>query len=515
MKNYSIQSILITAIIALLPISLWAQHDDLYYNPDDFQTTTFRNNVYSDSDISFGEQEYDSQYFDDYDFYYTSRIRRFHRAARGIDFYDPFFVDLVYYGYHSPGVTIYVSPYRFRPYRPHAFSYYHWHHHDPFFNPYHSWHNPWRPYRPYGSFHSYGFGFGYGYSSWGSFGYRGCPIFYTSNNFYVNNYYTTRPGSSTQRPSDDIRSRRGTQYGPGGATGGAAPRSGRSVAGTGSSDEGVRDEPTSDERSTSTRGRIAQSENDERLDTRERSIDSEQGARTSEERSTSTSDRITRSDNDERIDTRGRTIDGQRDSRTSEDRAPSREGITEQTTRGRTSGSDFAGVSRSNERMTAGREAQRNFRDNRVTRDQYQSDRRSNVPQRANNTDRSTSQQRSPAFNDRSQQRTTPPHMRENQGRTNQPSQRGIDQNRQRQQNPPNMNNNRSNQRTSPPNMNNNRSSNQRGSGVNPSSRGNQRSPSVTPPSRNNRSSSGTNTGRSSRSSGSDSPRSSRSGRGG
>lgn len=514
MKNYSIQSILITAIIALLPISVWAQHDDLYYNPDDFQTTTFRNNVYSDSDISFGEQEYDSQYFDDYDFYYTSRIRRFHRPARGIDFYDPFFVDLVYYGYHSPGVTIYVSPYRFRPYGPRAFSYYHWHHYDPFFNPYHSWHNPWRPYRPYGSFHSYGFGFGYGYSSWGGFGYRGCPIFYTSNNFYVNNYYTTRPGSSTQRPSDDIRSRRGTQYGPGGATGGAAPRSGRSVAGTGSSDEGVRDEPTSDERSASTRGRIAQSESDERLDTRERTVEGQQGARTSEERSTSTSDRITRSDNDERIDTRGRTIDGQRDSRTSEDRAPSREGITEQTTRGRTSGSDFAGVSRSNERMTAGREAQRNFRDNRVTRDQYQSDRRTNVPQRAN-TDRRTTQQRSPAFNDRSQQRSTPPQMRENQGRTNQPSQRGIDQNRQRQQNPPNMNNNRSNQRTSPPNMNNNRSSNQRGSGVNPSSRGNQRSPSVTPPSRNNRSSSGTNTGRSSRSSGSDSPRSSRSGRGG
>ncbi|TVQ47651.1 MAG: hypothetical protein EA362_06575 [Saprospirales bacterium] len=481
MKNYSIQSILITAIIALLPISLWSQYDDLYYNPDDFQTTTFRNNVYSDSDISFGEQEYDSQYFDDYDFYYTSRIRRFHRPARGIDFYDPYFVDLVYYGYHSPGVTIYVSPYRFRPYRPHAFSYYHWHHHDPFFNPYHSWHNPWRPYRtyrPYGSFHSYGFGFGYGYSSWGSFGYRGCPIFYTSNNYYVNNYYTSRPGTSTQRPSDDIRSRRGTQYGPGGATGGAAPRSGRSVAGTGSSDDEVRNEPTSDERSTSTRGRIAQSENHDRLDSGDRSIN------------------------------------GQRGTRTSEDRIPAREGGTEQATRGRTTGSDFASVSPSNERTPAGREAQRNFRDNRVTRDQYQSDRRSNVPQRAN-TDRRSTQQRTPAFDDRSQQRTGPPQMRENQGRTNQPSQRGIEQNRQRQPNPPNMNRNRSNQRTSPPSINNNRSSNQRGSGVNPSSRSNQRSPAASPPSRSNSGSSGTNTGRSSRSSGSDSPRSSSSGRSG
>jgi hypothetical protein len=487
MKQLLIYSTLITLVVAFLPMSIWAQYDDLYYNPDNYHTTTLKNHIHTGtgSDISFGDQDFDNQsydYLDDYDFYYSSRIRRFHRPARGIDFYDPYFVDLVYYGYHSPGVTIYVSPHRFRPYRPHAFSYYHWHHHDPFFNPYYSWHNPWRPYRPYrpyGGFHSYGFG--YGYSSWGGYGYAGCPIFYTSNHYYVNNYYTARPGSGSQRPSDDIRSRRGTQYGPAGSTGGAAPRSGRSVAG-GTNDEGVGSGTPSDERTTG-----------------------------------SSSGRISAPQSDEQIDTRSREIAGERRSSISEDRIPASEDAAQQTARGRTSGTDFAGISPSNERTSAGRQAQQNFRDNRVTRDQFQTDRRTNVPQPANTNRSRSTDQRTPAFDGRTQQRNNPADMRSNQGRSDQPTQRGIDQNRQRQPSTQDLNRNRSNQRSTPPTINNNRGSNQRGSGVNPSSGSNQRSPSVSPPSSNPPRSSGTNTRSSNtRSSGSDTPRSSgRSGRGG
>ncbi|MFZ4426637.1 MAG: hypothetical protein ACOYOO_05720 [Saprospiraceae bacterium] len=53
------------------------------------------------------EDEYD--YYNDYDYYYTSRIRRFHRPYYGFGFFDPVYVDTWHYDpFLAPGVTVLI-----------------------------------------------------------------------------------------------------------------------------------------------------------------------------------------------------------------------------------------------------------------------------------------------------------------------------------------------------------------------------------------------------------------------
>lgn len=89
-------------VIGMLSFQAAAQFDDLYYKPGSATTVRTTSNTSSGSGFGNNSSGYDSQYFDydayeDQDFQYSSRIRRFQRPNPGFGFYDPFFVDVFYY----------------------------------------------------------------------------------------------------------------------------------------------------------------------------------------------------------------------------------------------------------------------------------------------------------------------------------------------------------------------------------------------------------------------------------
>lgn len=98
---------LIIALFTLLVVRpLGAQTDDVYYNPDEVvklksnpsssnRLGSYRPEAYSTEEPSFSDGS--DSYYDDYDFYYTSRIRRFHRPLQGFSFFDPYYIDMAYY----------------------------------------------------------------------------------------------------------------------------------------------------------------------------------------------------------------------------------------------------------------------------------------------------------------------------------------------------------------------------------------------------------------------------------
>ena len=90
-----------------------AQFDDAYYDPQDNQNsydrsinTDYANTKEDQEPISYDEKDFDDEYADieDQDYYYASRIKRFHRPYNGFDYYDPCFVNPYYY-----------DPYRYDP----------------------------------------------------------------------------------------------------------------------------------------------------------------------------------------------------------------------------------------------------------------------------------------------------------------------------------------------------------------------------------------------------------------
>ncbi|MEQ1745087.1 MAG: hypothetical protein ABMA02_06670 [Saprospiraceae bacterium] len=163
------------AILFVLPAQA---QDDLYYDPSTDGTTRPQNNSDNypreDSKIT---QRYDDEYYDeedDYAYEYSSRIRRFHRPARVVDYYDPFFVDMwMYDPFYSPGTTIYLGGYndfgRWRRWQR-----------------WNRW-NSWSLYNPYwgGGFNNWGwnvsFGNPWGWNTWGN------P--YVWNNYYYDPYW--------------------------------------------------------------------------------------------------------------------------------------------------------------------------------------------------------------------------------------------------------------------------------------------------------------------------------------
>ena len=102
----------------LVSTSLSAQYDDMYYDPDEFRSTETSRGYYDDADddydrISGQEQRsrVSSNYDDDYyDYYYSSRIRRFNRPYRGFGYYDPVYVDMAYYDpfFRPAGTTVLI-----------------------------------------------------------------------------------------------------------------------------------------------------------------------------------------------------------------------------------------------------------------------------------------------------------------------------------------------------------------------------------------------------------------------
>ncbi|HMN90811.1 MAG TPA: hypothetical protein PKE68_12375, partial [Saprospiraceae bacterium] len=141
MKNYMFLTLL---TLLMLSGNLMAQqYDDLYYDPAKdrgffygYQSdkrsnnaTNSQRNVYSYTDNNAyrendyrrnNEDFYDDDYYsyeDDYDFYYTSRIRRFHRPYYGFSYFDPIYVDMFYYDpFFQPGATVLIYDSFFSPF---------------------------------------------------------------------------------------------------------------------------------------------------------------------------------------------------------------------------------------------------------------------------------------------------------------------------------------------------------------------------------------------------------------
>ncbi len=412
MRNLIQNSVLWLATMFLFASQGFSQYDDLYYDPDRQQSVTTTSTT-SDrtQDLSFGEQsgDYDSEHYDyqkDYDFYYSSRINRFHRPNRGFDFYSPMFVDMAYYGYRTPGVSIYVGTGYYNPMRPRMHPHFGPHFHDPFYRP-HAFHRPYNPWRPMG-------GFGYSYHSWGysGFGYAGCPAFYSSSTYYVYNVYNS-PGFVPGQSSSNAVTQN-VQYGPRTSTGGTTARRGRTaeaMPGTTPDDKEELRAPTrtNEERLARDNDRVAPRESDRET----RTADS----RTSEtlDRSESAGLAERSSQESQRADRRARGSEG-----TSTAAIPSRR-------------------------------TQEQFRDNRVDRSQADRDTRTNVPQ-TRSADRTGTDNR--IFNN---PRTNTRQGSQNTGRQSRDLNRG-DQNNTRTS--PNINRNRNNSGSSSPNIN--RGSNQR-----------------------------------------------------
>lgn len=117
MKNYKL-IVLIAALVVTGSLSA-QQYDDLYYNPDkdksffkdynaDKQETSKTYTARND-EKAYRDTDEDDAYYDDYDYYYSSRVRRFHRPFYGFNFFDPVYVDMSYYDpFLSPGATVLI-----------------------------------------------------------------------------------------------------------------------------------------------------------------------------------------------------------------------------------------------------------------------------------------------------------------------------------------------------------------------------------------------------------------------
>jgi hypothetical protein len=130
-----------------------AQFDDIYFNPSEKKASSkgiSKSQQIQEDVYAYEEDDYAiEEDLSDYDYYYTARIRRFHRPLRGFNYFDPFYSDMWFYDpgmmmTMAPGVSllIHTNPWsfnRFNRFSP-------WNSWDPFFNPWNSWgafNNPW------------------------------------------------------------------------------------------------------------------------------------------------------------------------------------------------------------------------------------------------------------------------------------------------------------------------------------------------------------------------------------
>ena len=182
-EHKSLLWISLALLTAMLTLPAQAQ-DDLYYNPATDRvtrtttttTTTVEDNYEPSSGVTRrydNEDGYAYEDEDDYAYEYSSRVRRFHRPVRTMDYYDPMYVDLWNYDpFFQPGASIYTYG----------------------FNDYWTWRR-WRRWQRWNSWNAFDMGWGntYGWNNWGWGGYRsgGWGMGWNSWNtpFVVNNYY--------------------------------------------------------------------------------------------------------------------------------------------------------------------------------------------------------------------------------------------------------------------------------------------------------------------------------------
>lgn len=200
-------------LIAALPLVATAQ-DDLYWDPADVVVTVKAaapppppppSGPYRETLPSYGEDWEDYDYWEDQGYFYSSRIRRFHRPFTGFGYFDPVYSDLGFYDpWMMPGTSIYIGIGGFNDYAYwRRMNRWHWQSdwlawrgwntfgYRQFMDPWSF--GPWGGYRVYDPwFDPYWGGACFGSSwGWGGFGY-GNPVFV--NNFYGPNHFYNRPG---------------------------------------------------------------------------------------------------------------------------------------------------------------------------------------------------------------------------------------------------------------------------------------------------------------------------------
>ncbi len=183
MKNFKIW-LIFTVLVAIFGSPAFGQYDDVYYNPNrdaavqrntrpnprsntnsnnnnysnNSNYSTNSNNSYNSNNNGYNSNNnsnYNSNQYannNSYDYYYTSRLRRFYRPYYGFGFFDPVYVDSYYYDpYLQSGLTVLIYD-----------------------NPtYYSGWNRWNNYSRYnnygwgGGFNNYGFGNGFNNYGWG------------------------------------------------------------------------------------------------------------------------------------------------------------------------------------------------------------------------------------------------------------------------------------------------------------------------------------------------------------
>lgn len=243
MKNNKFLAFLLSFLIVGFAKVTFAQYDDLYYEPDTddgyYDASSY------DTEDSYATDEYqvkdsdsydndDYDYFNDYNYYYSSRIRRFNRPIYGSSFYDPFYVDSYYYnpasylGRSSSGLTLLIYDNNFGPSYGFGSPYNRFNSfNSPFYDPFYS------PFSPrYSSLSFYGGSPFYG----GSRFYGGSPFFSglgpcisygngfsypTVNTVTTNNYYGPRRVGSSPTNNNRVGRRGFTNSKP--AVGNASP----------------------------------------------------------------------------------------------------------------------------------------------------------------------------------------------------------------------------------------------------------------------------------------------------
>ncbi len=197
MKNIRFLSAFLAVFASMTGVNA---QDDLYYNPDK-DRPAYAVEVRDQNRVTQRYRGDDDYYYDEgYDFEYSSRIRRFHRPVRVVDYYDPFFVDMwMYDPFFTPGVSIYVGGFadywmwrRWMRWR--AWNTWAWH--DPFwgwgFNPWgwgwNAWNQPW--YNPW-VWNNY---FYDPYWVWNGYNPYCPPNIWINNNYWYNNTVINAPG---------------------------------------------------------------------------------------------------------------------------------------------------------------------------------------------------------------------------------------------------------------------------------------------------------------------------------
>lgn len=202
MKMTRFSTFLSLLLLAAVLTTANAQYDDVYFDPNrDAPYTSSKGSRYAkatdnasasaynytsgydDNSYDYGRDAYNAQDDYEYDFYYTSRIRRFNQPYYGFSFFDPIYVDMHYYDpFINPAATvlIYDNFYSYSAFN----SWRRWNRWNRF-NSFASW--GWTPYTPFYSNWGWNRINNVGWNSWNSWDPWYGPSF--ANNFYVNNFY--------------------------------------------------------------------------------------------------------------------------------------------------------------------------------------------------------------------------------------------------------------------------------------------------------------------------------------